>query len=441
MRSRRRPGSETGTEDLVEKPRRAPRRVWMILPLLGLSLLGAAPAGADPEPPSEREVERSKEQARERAAAVEDIQAKLEKSRTRLKTLSAKVRRLAREYYRQQVRLERARRQYEEAQQRLAGAEQAVRRARDRVAELAAQRYRTGGVRRIGALLGADGPQDLIDRMNTLQLLARQRGARLDRMRSARIVADVLREQAREALAERRKATRRVARAKQAAQRTATRQRAEVERIRRLEAKLGQRLNQAQSRASRLAREREDYLERLRQQRAARRKARQQASTQKQAQDPAQQATEEVAEITGNADCDDKPVSLGSYSNGLIPPQALCPLPQDGHLLRADAAAAFVRLNAAYADAFGEPICITDSYRSLAVQQHLAERKPELAAEPGTSNHGWGIAVDLCGGINSYGTATHEWMRAHAPEFGWVLPAWARAGGSMPEPWHWEYTG
>lgn len=137
--------------------------------------------------------------------------------------------------------------------------------------------------------------------------------------------------------------------------------------------------------------------------------------------------------------CHPGEVTLEGYPNGLIPTSALCPLPQEGHYLRADAAVAFAKLNAAYADHFGEPICVTDSYRSLAVQQDLYYRKPGLAAVPGTSNHGLALAVDLCGGINSFGTDEFIWMKNHARQYGWMHPDWAAASGSTPEPWHWEY--
>jgi murein DD-endopeptidase MepM/ murein hydrolase activator NlpD len=128
----------------------------------------------------------------------------------------------------------------------------------------------------------------------------------------------------------------------------------------------------------------------------------------------------------------------GGYSNGMIPASKLCGL-GNGHLLRCDAAAAYVRLAAAYKDRFGKTICITDSYRSYASQVDLYGRKPSLAALPGTSNHGWGVAIDLCGGVDRFGTAQYQWMKAHAAQFGWVHPSWADQGGSREEPWHWEF--
>jgi cell wall-associated NlpC family hydrolase len=131
----------------------------------------------------------------------------------------------------------------------------------------------------------------------------------------------------------------------------------------------------------------------------------------------------------------------GGYPNGLIPPSAMCPLGVAGHVLRCDAAAAYRAMSSAYASAFGSPICITDSYRTYAGQVRLYGQKPTLAAVPGTSNHGWGLAVDLCGGIESYGTAAYTWMKANAGRFGFLHPDWAEPGNGREEPWHWEYAG
>jgi LAS superfamily LD-carboxypeptidase LdcB len=133
--------------------------------------------------------------------------------------------------------------------------------------------------------------------------------------------------------------------------------------------------------------------------------------------------------------------ATAGYSNGLIPTSALCSIGIGDHLLRADAAVAFRELAAAYRGRFGSTICVNDAYRTLAEQYAVFAATPDLAAVPGTSNHGWGVAIDLGCGINQFGTAQHTWMRANAERFGWFHPAWARAGGSMPEAWHWEFSG
>jgi len=135
--------------------------------------------------------------------------------------------------------------------------------------------------------------------------------------------------------------------------------------------------------------------------------------------------------------CDGEP-RYGS-SNGAIPADDLCTLWDGANMLRGDAAVAIAELNQNYRAALGTDLCITDSYRTLAEQRRLAATKGGLAAAPGTSNHGWGLAVDLCTSVTNSSTAM-SWLRANGPTFGWTNPDWALRGGSGPyEPWHWEY--
>ena len=110
-----------------------------------------------------------------------------------------------------------------------------------------------------------------------------------------------------------------------------------------------------------------------------------------------------------------------------------------GESLRPGAAAAFNAMSIAYQKDTGSPICVTDSYRSYAEQVSVKAEKGKWAATPGRSEHGMGRAVDLCGGINSFGTPAHLWMKQNAPLYGWFHPDWAEPTGSLPEPWHWEY--
>jgi zinc D-Ala-D-Ala carboxypeptidase len=125
------------------------------------------------------------------------------------------------------------------------------------------------------------------------------------------------------------------------------------------------------------------------------------------------------------------PAELAAYGNGRIPPDALVPLGEGSHRLWAPAARAYRQLITA-ARAEGIEIGITDSYRDLAGQQRLAATKGlysqgGLAATPGTSNHGWGLAVDL-----RLDDRAQSWMRDHAWRFGFVE--------DVPrEPWHWTY--
>ncbi|MGI5167135.1 D-alanyl-D-alanine carboxypeptidase family protein [Spirillospora sp. CA-253888] len=125
------------------------------------------------------------------------------------------------------------------------------------------------------------------------------------------------------------------------------------------------------------------------------------------------------------------------FPNGLIPAKYLCPLPQKGEQLRADAALGFYKLNSAYKRKFGRDICVTDSYRNLSEQHRVYAQRPGFAAVPGTSNHGKGQAVDLCGGVQTSGSVQFNWMEANSKKYGWRHPAWAYSNPF--EPWHWEF--
>ena len=126
------------------------------------------------------------------------------------------------------------------------------------------------------------------------------------------------------------------------------------------------------------------------------------------------------------------PVELKAYGNGRVPASALSTVAGTSHRLWAPAARSFEALMAA-ATADGVTIGITDSYRTYETQVDLVRRKGlysqgGLAAEPGTSKHGWGVAVDL-----RLDPTAQAWMRRNGGRFGFVENV-AR------EPWHWQYV-
>lgn len=133
----------------------------------------------------------------------------------------------------------------------------------------------------------------------------------------------------------------------------------------------------------------------------------------------------------GARTADGVPADLAAYGNGRIPPEALEKVGTTGHKLWSPAAEAFEGLlDAAARD--GIKIGITDSYRSYDAQVDVAERKGlysqgGLAATPGTSPHGWGMALDL-----DLDGQAQTWMRANARRFGFVED-------TPREPWHWVY--
>ena len=119
------------------------------------------------------------------------------------------------------------------------------------------------------------------------------------------------------------------------------------------------------------------------------------------------------------------------YANGRVPAEALAPVGDGPHRLAAPAAAAFEDLQAA-ARRDGVTIGVTDSYRSFDEQVDVARRKGlysqgGLAAQPGTSSHGWGLAVDL-----DLDARAQSWMRVNGARFGFVED-------TPREPWHWAY--
>ena len=128
-------------------------------------------------------------------------------------------------------------------------------------------------------------------------------------------------------------------------------------------------------------------------------------------------------------------------ANGMLPASALCPLyAAPGESLRRSAALAFNAMSFAYQKQTGSALCVTDGYRSYPEQVAVKKARPGLAATPGTSEHGFGLAVDLCGGVQSFASPAHLWMKRYGPLYGWFHPAWAEPSGTMPEPWHWEFA-
>lgn len=117
-----------------------------------------------------------------------------------------------------------------------------------------------------------------------------------------------------------------------------------------------------------------------------------------------------------------------SFVNGRLTAAQLVTVGNDAHgrlaQFRPEAAASWNRMRA-----LGMPHDVTDTYRDLARQERYWRNPPNaagLAARPGTSVHGLGLAVDARRDCLT-------WLAAFGAEHGWVrtiMPA---------EPWHFEY--
>ncbi|MEV6345968.1 M15 family metallopeptidase [Actinoplanes sp. NPDC051851] len=143
------------------------------------------------------------------------------------------------------------------------------------------------------------------------------------------------------------------------------------------------------------------------------------------AQDPSQ------ADKTYKLNSKGIPEELAAYGNGKIPAQALEQVGSTRHRLWAPAAESLTRL-IADAQSEGVKIGITDSYRPYAEQVDLAKRKGlysqgGLAARPGTSEHGWGMATDL-----DLNAKALNWMRKNGDKYGFVENV-------SRESWHWAF--
>src|SRR5690606_32540750 len=96
--------------------------------------------------------------------------------------------------------------------------------------------------------------------------------------------------------------------------------------------------------------------------------------------------------------------------NGRLPDSDLAPTLLGGRL-RKDAADSADRLFTRYALDTGDvlqAVSPADTYRSYEQQVQARKNVGNLAAVPGTSNHGWGVAVDFANGMNSWSSAAQD---------------------------------
>lgn len=133
------------------------------------------------------------------------------------------------------------------------------------------------------------------------------------------------------------------------------------------------------------------------------------------------------------------PDQVWDPDSGAVPSSALSPIPwAPTHFVRTDVLDGLVELDAAYQKAFGEHLTINSSYRSYESQKSLYDPSSPIAAPPGCSNHGLGLAVDIGGGVETFDTEQYSWLKTHAKTHGWLHPPFAEPDGRVPEPWHWQ---
>ncbi|CAF3594990.1 unnamed protein product [Rotaria socialis] len=97
----------------------------------------------------------------------------------------------------------------------------------------------------------------------------------------------------------------------------------------------------------------------------------------------------------------------------------------------------------------GARVTVTSGFRTVARQEYFwncyqtkACNNGNLAARPGTSKHGRGVALDLntnCGSQtgakpNCGGSSVYQWLKNNGHKYGFKRTV-------QSEPWHWEYVG
>jgi hypothetical protein len=125
---------------------------------------------------------------------------------------------------------------------------------------------------------------------------------------------------------------------------------------------------------------------------------------------------------------------LGVERNGDFTDANTAPIP--GGRLWTEAARAWIDMRAAAIEAGVAPADFVpagpaSSARSVAAQRYFWAHRPPPAAVPGTSNHGWGLAVDVRTRIAA------AWILSHGHRFGWSWDEGRRVG----EWWHFRYVG
>jgi hypothetical protein len=128
------------------------------------------------------------------------------------------------------------------------------------------------------------------------------------------------------------------------------------------------------------------------------------------------------------------PDALKTGENGKLRDDQLADIGIGNMKAHPKAAEAFKAMRAAAA-AEGVNLGVTGAYRTYERQVQLKQEKGGLAATPGMSNHGWGLAFDMDFGSNM-NSAGFQWMAKNAARFGIQGPL-----QSPFEPWHWEYRG
>ena len=232
-------------------------RLVSLAVIAGLTL-ASTPAIAKPKP-TLAEIEAAKKAEAAKKSAADAAAKKLAAANTTLRSLTAKANAARALYLKAQQELNIATAQANAAAKYAAETAEAVQEAHRVIGKLAGNAYILGGsMSDIAPLLSANGPQDLIDQLSTLNTLGARNSTALDRYKAAEIVARAAKKKADEAKAVQEVATAKVAAAKKVADDAQALQQKEVNKLRAVQDKLMKELLKA--RAARVTLEQQRQL-------------------------------------------------------------------------------------------------------------------------------------------------------------------------------------
>lgn len=201
--------------------------------------MASAPAFAKSPKPSLAQIEAAKKIEDERKKAAEVQAEKLAAANQNLRTLTAKANVAATSYVKAQKELAKAESAALAEAKNAAKTATAVEEAHSVIGRLASNAYILGGsMSDIQPLLSANGPQDLIDQLNTLSTLGSKNTVALERFKAAEVIARAAKLAADDAAAEQQRATAKVAAAKRVADDAKAEQAKEVAKLQKVQDEL-----------------------------------------------------------------------------------------------------------------------------------------------------------------------------------------------------------
>ncbi len=230
----------------------------LALLLSALLLLTSIPSSANPKKPTQAQVDEAKRIEAEKKKAADAAAKKLAAANLTLKQLISVADAARRKYEAARAELARATREADAAAAAYKEAISQVKEAHDDIGRLATNAYiMGGGFTDLDSILHSDGPQDLMDRLSTLDSLGDQNTQALFRFKKAEEVAKSAKIAADAAEERQRVATAKVAAAKAEADAARDAQQKEVDRLQKIQDQVLKELNAARKKRVTLEQQRQ----------------------------------------------------------------------------------------------------------------------------------------------------------------------------------------